>query len=382
MTMKLFSKYIVIILLFSFNLVNGQSLSFRGQASSWLTGNPEQSFISQAGIRYIPEMFIEKPLSDYVYADAEFSLNSYLSANVNDFKTHNESAKIKPYRLWFRISSNQFEARAGLQKINFGSATLFRPLMWFDKIDPRDPLKLTDGVYGLLTRYYFQDNTNIWLWGLYDNKDLKGWETNPTKNNSVEFGGRIQTPLFTGEAGLTYHHRNADLAKNPSLLSLSNKRYFDENRFAFDGKWNVEIGVWFEGSIVTRDVDIDFMKYQRQWTLGADYTLDVGNGLKVLTEYFSSENSEKLFNSGKGIDYLGFSADYPIGLLDNVSAIYYRDLTSKENYFTVNWQRTYDNWIVYFLGFFNPKTVNLNQTQAGNNAMAGNGFQIMVVFNH
>jgi len=59
-----------------------------------------------------------------------------------------------------------------LQKINFGSATLFRLLMWFDRIDPRDPLKLTDGVYGLLLRYYFHNNTNIWLWGLYSITNL------------------------------------------------------------------------------------------------------------------------------------------------------------------------------------------------------------------
>jgi len=56
--------------------------------------------------------------------------------------------------MWIRLSTKQFELRAGLQKINFGSATLLRPLMWFDKIDPRDPLQLTDGVYALLARYY------------------------------------------------------------------------------------------------------------------------------------------------------------------------------------------------------------------------------------
>ena len=68
-----------------------------------------------------------------------------------------------------RYSSDQFELRLGLQKINFGSASMLRPLMWFDQMDPRDPLHLTDGVWGLLARYYFLNNANIWLWGLYGN---------------------------------------------------------------------------------------------------------------------------------------------------------------------------------------------------------------------
>ncbi|GAI27146.1 unnamed protein product, partial [marine sediment metagenome] len=59
--------------------------------------------------------------------------------------------------------------------------------MWFDRIDPRDPLQLTDGVYGLLLRQYFLNNANIWVWGLYGNDDLRGWEYLPSEAKSVEF---------------------------------------------------------------------------------------------------------------------------------------------------------------------------------------------------
>ena len=116
-------------------------------------------------------------------------------------------------------------------------------------------------------------------------------------------------------------------------------------------------------------------------TLGADYTFPVGNGLHMLSEFFNTENSEKLLGKGDGSNFAGVSADYPVGLFDNVSAFFYRDWTSKENYFTFNWQRTYDNWMIYFIGFLNPDNAKLNQTQSGN-ALAGNGVQIMVVFNH
>lgn len=62
------------------------------------------------------------------------------------------------FRFSGQLSGRVSELRLGLQKINFGSAQLFRPLMWFDKMDPRDPLQMTDGVWGALYRYYFRNN--------------------------------------------------------------------------------------------------------------------------------------------------------------------------------------------------------------------------------
>ena len=373
--------FLAMLLLTGHTVVFSQTAVWQGQLSGWLSGN-QKSLISQAGVRYIPDIFIEKPLSRQLLADAEISLNTYATGNFNDWETPDTEGKLKPYRLWARFSTSQFEARVGLQKINFGSATLFRPLMWFDKIDPRDPLKLTDGVYGLLLRYYFQNNANIWLWGLYDNDDLKGWETAPTEDNGFEFGGRLQLPVFTGEAGISYHHRRADFSRLTVPAAVLNSNPVAENRFALDGKWDVKIGLWFEGAIIQRDTDISFMKYQRMWTVGADYTFGIGNGLNVLTEFFNSESSAKVFGAGDGIQFSGSSISYPIGLLDQVSGIYYYDWTNHDNYLLLNWQRTYDNWLFYIIGFINPATVRLNQAQSGGEAFSGKGFQIMVVFNY
>lgn len=132
--------------------------------------------------------------------------------------------EVKPYRGWIRLSTEKFELRLELQKISFGSAMLFRPLMWIDRIDPRDPLQLTDGVYAVLARYNFLSNANIWLWGLYGNNDTKGWELSPTEKKTLEYGGRAQSPLWTGEFGVTYHHRRADLSALISIPKWSNPR--------------------------------------------------------------------------------------------------------------------------------------------------------------
>jgi hypothetical protein len=281
----------------------------------------------------------------------DISFNTYGTA---DFYSHDRletDADLKPYRLWARFAGMQFEMRGGLQKINFGSATLFRPLRWFDTLDPRDPLKLTDGVYALLLRYYFQNNMNIWLWSLYGNEDPKGWEIVGTEDGVPEFGGRLQLPISTGEAALSCHHRRAD-------FSYAGDGAVEENRLALDGKWDIGIGLWFEGSLVWRRSipgESGGTDYQRMLTLGTDYTFDIGNGLAVLAEFFHSE----------GTDFIGASVNYPLGLLDEVSGIYNRDLTNEENSYSLRWQRCYDNWILHLSGFMPEKKI-----------------QVMIVYNY
>ena len=189
---------------------NGQNISFTGQLSGWVAVNPDRDFETLLGGRYMPSLSLSKSLTESTYLDAELTLNSYGSALFNNLKEVDTDGKIKPYRMWARYATNQLEIRLGLQKINFGSATMLRPLMWFDRIDPRDPLQITDGVYALLGRYYFLNNTNIWLWGLYGNNETKGWEFIPTESNTPEFGGRIQVPVPRGEIGLSYHTRKID----------------------------------------------------------------------------------------------------------------------------------------------------------------------------
>jgi hypothetical protein len=359
-----------------------QTEEFHGQASAWVLGNPGNSPATQVGLRYIPDFLAERPLGGGLDANMELSLNAFGTAKYTKNQPASYESDVKLYRAWFRISTDRFETRIGLQKINFGSALLFRPLMWFDRIDPRDPLQLTAGVYALLARYTFQENANIWLWGLYGNNDTKGWEVSPTEKKTIEYGGRVQSPLWTGEIGITYHHRRIGLSP-PLVPGFSTPNLnFPEERLGLDGKWDIGIGAWFEAALIHEETALPVMKYQRQWTVGGDYTFAVGNGLYVATEYFGMENPPEPFASADGLGFSGLSVSYPVGILDQVSAIVYRDWRNEQWYRIVNWQRKYDNWSLYLLGFWNPETIQIYRAQGGSNAFAGKGVQIIIVFNH
>jgi hypothetical protein len=116
--------------------------------------------------------------------------------------------------------------------------------------------------------------------------------------------------------------------------------------------------------------------------LGADYTFDIGDGLTALTEYFRFEHPSDTFGPADGIGFSGWSLNYPLGTIDRISTIIYRDWTNQEWYRLLSWQRTYDNWIIYLLGFWNPNNMQLFRIQGGTNPFTGTGLQVMFVFNH
>ena len=56
----------------------------KGQVYGWMSGNQGKELISRAGLRYIPDVFIEKMLNENLLVDAEISLNTYVNGNFND----------------------------------------------------------------------------------------------------------------------------------------------------------------------------------------------------------------------------------------------------------------------------------------------------------
>lgn len=362
--------------------LSAEDLELKGQAAIWFSLSTGRPSTPRFGLRYIPELSLWSEDGMGHRLDAVFAANAFLTGSAAGWKHLDTDGRVRAYRVWIRLSSAQFELRAGLQKINFGSAAIFRPLMWFDRIDARDPLQITAGVTGLLLRYYFENNANIWVWGLVGNSDPKGWEASPTKKGSAELGARLQVPLLAGEFALSYHRRKADLSEHPEIPLPGESLFVPENRFGIDGKWDVGIGVWFEGALVHQAAGFVSLPYQRSFTVGADYTFGIGNGLHVLAEHFALTNASRILGGGPGLDFSAFSLSYPVGLLDSLSAFVYYDWENSQMFRFLSWRRTYDRWQLFLMGFWNPDDSPFFQTQQGNNLFGGAGFQVMLVFNH
>lgn len=358
---------------------HAQTVDLSGQASGWVTVKRDDT---QIGVRYIPDLLLRKHLSETFEISAEAEVNAQWFSQFDGSDYGKSTSKASPYRLWVRFASAQYEVRAGLQKISFGSATLLRPLMWFDSIDPSDPLQFTNGVYGLLGRYYFLNNANIWVWALHINDDLKGWETLPTHKRGIERGGRIQVPVQAGEMGFSYHRRMVNPEGFMFGAAYPMQGTFPEDRFGLDGKWDIGVGVWFEGTVTRRGFDTPGPRYLHLLTVGTDYTLDLGNGPHLLFEQFVRDEAEYVFGTGKGDWLSALSIDYPISLLDKVTLIVYYNWDSDEWLHLLQWRRTYDQWQVHVSAFWNPDRTTFTQDAAMISSSEGKGVQLMLEFNH
>jgi hypothetical protein len=259
---------------------------------------------------------------------------------------------------------------------------LLRPLMWFDRIDPNDPLQLTDGVTGLLLKYTFAGNANIWMWGLYGNGDPKGWETVGTKKGAPEFGGRVQVPVPAGEAALSYHHRTIDAATGGAALPPGERTNPPEDRLGFDGKWDLGAGVWVEAALTRQGYAVNPLRYQRSFTVGLDYTFGWGNGLHVLAEHLNTAAAAGVWERGLSQDFTALTLDYPLGLLDRLSGMVFYAGSTRDWYRLLTWRRTYDRWSFYVIGFWNPDRYQIFPGRPGASLFAGKGVQLTVVFNH
>ena len=374
--------YITIILLFLqiFSVKAQDTLIFKGQFSNWLLTNSETELPIWGGSRYIPQLNYTYFLKEEKKLDFEASANIYGTLATNFADSLYADGNVKPYRLWARYSGKQFELRAGLQKLNFGSASMLRPLMWFDGMDSRDPLNLTDGVYGILGRYYFLNNANIWLWGLYGNEAARGWEVVEHNKEIPEFGGRFQFPLGNTEIGLSYHHQSLDASSlSPMFRQFTEVK---ENKIAFDIKTDWVIGLWFEGAISSKSEDLGQLTNQEMMTFGTDYTFGIGSGLYFAFEHLVFTNDRKAFGFEQIANFSALSATYPIGMFDNLGLMFYYDWTSNSVYNFINWQKQFNNISLHLMAFWNPENSALPTQNSEANLMGGKGIQIMFVFNH
>lgn len=379
------NKFFIIGIFFFLSCVTtglAQTIGIKGQLITWVTTKPDDSFKTMLGGRYIPELSVGTPIKEKYTLDVELSLNMYGYGYYNG-DSMKWDGEVNLFRGWVRFSSNKLNIRVGLQKINFGSAAMLRPLMWFDQIDPRDPLQLTAGVYSALGRYYFPNNSNIWLWFLYGNDQPKGWEIFPSFKYIPEFGGRFQTPLFTGEIALSYHHRVANTEGTiPPEYQTSNYKV-PENRIGIDGKWDVGVGLWFESAFIRQEIDIPELRSKKLINVGMDYTIGVGSGLMMTGEQLWFTTGEDFFSSQESNTFTAISASYPISYIDNLTYIFYYDWANNGFYNFINWGMTWDNINLYIMAYWNPDSYNLYQSLSDETTLyTGKGIQIQFVFNH
>lgn len=359
--------------------ITPDSLRFSGQASAWSAYGFGQDMPLWGGARYIPQMNLGMHKHRRLL-DLEVSFNINGSAGLSPFDSLTSRGSIKPYRAWIRYSQPQFELRLGLQKINFGSAGMLRPLMWFDQIDPRDPLQLTDGVWGILGRYYFLNNANLWGWVLYPSKDPKTWEFAGSNRKTPELGGRFQIPVPRGEAALTYHWRQADTRNN--VLLLPEYTAVAENRIGLDAKWDIGPGLWFEATHTTFGRKLGMFSNQSMLCTGIDYTFGLGNGLHTITETLVVSTGNTMLSGEQSLVFTGLSASYPISISGSLNTIVYRDWKGKQFYTFLNYKQQLRRFDLHLMVYANPDRYYLPAQSVENQLFAGKGFQIMLVYNH
>jgi hypothetical protein len=361
--------------------VGQDSLAFDGQVSMVGSFAPDNALDLFLGGRYIPRLSYGFKLDSAQTHGIDFEASASISGSMSShsFEDFHARARISPYRLWARYTRQQFELRVGLQKIDFGSATLLRPLQWFNEIDPRDPLQLTNGVYGALARYYFLNNANVWVWGLYGNERTRGFDAVPTNRQIPEYGARLQLPTAKGEIALSYHHRTARTQAGSGIEPLDK---IPENRVGLDGKWDVGVGLWFEASYVHKSRNVGPLTNQALLNVGTDYTFGVGNGLNIVVENLLLNYSEKKLEIKATTSISALRVSYPLGLFDNLSSLVAYNWASNNATLFVNFQHQFPRITGYLMAFYNPENqIGIRQNELVN-TFAGPGLRLMLVYNH
>jgi hypothetical protein len=355
------------------------SLEFDGQLSLISSYSPDNELSGFVGGRYIPELSYKVPIDTNRFVDFEASANISGSTLFHPFDSVMNDGVISPYRIWARYSSKQFELRVGLQKIDFGSATLLRPIQWFNQIDPRDPLQLTNGVYGALGRYYFLNNANIWVWALYGNEKTRGFDAIQTNKKVPEIGGRVQYPVSKGEIALSYHHRTAN---STHLDFLPQYEKIPEHRVGIDGKFDLKVGLWFEATHSYKTQALGQFTHQSLLNVGTDYTFGLGNGINVIAEHLLVSYDENAFDFGQTANITALTASYPLSFFDNLSTVLYYSWATEDFAFFLNYSHQFKHFMGYFMLYYNPDAqIGVQQNDFVNN-FSGPGFRIMLVYNH
>lgn len=337
-------------------------------------GYDEEHF-GQVALQMKADFNAEYRIDSSRFVDFEFSG----IASGNMFIPYNfgpANIDVFAYRLWVRYAAPQWQVTAGLQKIDFGSASILRPLQWFNEIDPRDPIGLTRGVNGVVGRYVFLNNANIWLWGLYGNERRRGLDAEAS-TGGVEFGGRLQLPMPKGEVAFTYHHRDTDLRTLGLPFEL-----VPEHKFGIDGKWDLGIGLWSELVFSMKQESVGLLTYQKYCNIGVDYTFGLGNGLNMMLENLLIALDPDPLGFQETVNLTALTAAYSLGFYDAIQLIAYYSWANNSPIVAFQYSHDFPRFSSYIIAFYNPPATN----GVVNNDLAvlssGPGVRLLLNFNN
>jgi hypothetical protein len=204
------------------------------------------------------------------------------------------------------------------------------------------------------------------------------FETSFTHTDSPSVRRRWQ-PSWTVGADYTFAVGNGlTPVMDPLAASPVPVEPVPEDRFGLDGKWDLGVGVWLEGALVHQQTTLLPLPYQLSLTAGLDYTFGLGRGLNVLFEHFRLESSAAAFAAGQAQSVSALLVRYPLGLSDELTAIFYYDWKGDELYKFLSWKRTSDSLSFSAILFWNPEAPLLYPGQPGSSSFAGTGLQLVL----
>ena len=281
--------------------LQGQGLHLKGQLwGSFTYGNdpaPGRENVEET-IGYIPTLSLGRQFGPLSVLDLEaaYQLGAVLDGALKDGEDDIDRYG-NLYRLWGRFASERFELRVGLQKIAFGPGRVLRPLMWFDTLDLRDPTGQTEGVGALRLKWYPWHNLALW-----------GWIIRPDYREFASPGGRVEVTLGPTEVALAYHrHKASSLdyagqmllpSASPGIFPFTGDVDEEEERFAFDARWDGFVGLWTEMVLAraTEPAHDDKKNQFIQMMIGGDYTFPWGDGVYVMVEHLYSQSDYVAWN--------------------------------------------------------------------------------------
>ncbi len=323
--------------------------------------------------RYLPAFEVQNSLSDSWDYDLELRWQLAWSSTLDTLDFSESATQFEPYRIAINLQSKHSEYIIGLQKINFGPAKILRPLMWFDAVDPTDPLELTSGVTGISAITFYKSGWSSQAWLLLPG-DPMGWESFAGKSGTVETGGRVTIPNAKGQIGICTHFRIADI----SNVYLNDPDLY-EGRLGLDGFWDVGVGLWVESVYKHQELSADPFLDQIQTTLGSDYTIWIGNGLHIMAEHMLVSSWNSPFMEDQTTHLSTAMLSFSPTMFDQVSVLILNNWENDSPLAYLSWGQTYDNFRFTVAAFYAKTDNNDVSVSSG---FDGKGLQLTVVYNH